>query len=82
MTRDTIDALVLQAVTEQHALIERACEQALQHGVYGVLVLTGPDGRNIASEHPHVPYGNLYEAPTTAATTEALIDAFTTWAPR
>jgi hypothetical protein len=47
-------------------VIERACEQALQAGVSGVLVLTRNGVPVLASPHPDVPYGQIHYRPEDA----------------
>lgn len=75
-------ALIDEMVRERAGILERAVAEAMEHGTYGVLALHCPDGTFMANEHPQVPYGNLYEAPTDATTQEELVAAFTSWHPR
>lgn len=61
------------------ALIEQACEQALQGGQYGVLAMHFDDTTLVAAPHPSVPYGEIFHAPSSAASPEARFRAFTRW---
>lgn len=45
------------------AVIEQACELALQGGKHGVLVVARPGGAVSASVHPSVPYGTIHHYP-------------------
>jgi hypothetical protein len=45
----------------QAALVETACEAALQTGDHGVLVIKSWGGVVKADPHPLVPYGEIYE---------------------
>jgi hypothetical protein len=48
----------------RHDAIEVACEQALQGGVCGVLVVEESDSEWLVGPHSSVPYGHIYYAPS------------------
>lgn len=54
------ETLVRKMTQEHHTVVERACEEALQGGEYGVRVDVYP-GRTEARVDPTVPYGTLKE---------------------
>lgn len=77
-----IQSAALEQLRRELSAIETACEQAVQGGKYGVLVLRGRGrGVLIAAPHPMVPYGNLYEAPADTNDQDALTAAFFAWKP-
>ena len=58
---NVISRAVAAAVTADNAKVEAACEDSLQGGKYGVLVLRSR-GRVVRAEvDPDVPYGRIYE---------------------
>lgn len=58
-----VRAAVERQVAEVDAAIERACEQALQLGDRGVLVLTKNNIPVEVGPHPDVPYGQIHYRP-------------------
>lgn len=62
--REQIDAFMADVWKQRAAVIEEACERALQGGEHGVLVETevGLEGWSVtAIVHPGVPYGQVCE---------------------
>lgn len=53
--------LIAEQMRRNAAVIEQACEAALQKGECGVFVERLPDGSVRATVHPFVPYGWIYE---------------------
>lgn len=58
---DAIWNLVLAHSKARAALVEQACEEALQGGVCGVLVYRDENGDERIGPHPKVPYGMIHE---------------------
>jgi hypothetical protein len=58
-----IDEAVRRMARARHEAIERACEEALQGGVCGVLVVNLLGGAVDAAPSMAVPYGEIYEIP-------------------
>lgn len=56
-----IATYVTEAMRRNRAVIETACEQALQSGVCGVRVDHHLDGSVTAQVDPTVPYGEIHE---------------------
>ena len=52
-----------QVMDRYHEALERACEQALQGGVCGVLVVHHGAGEWTIGPHVSVPYGTIHEFP-------------------
>ena len=58
-----IETAVLRIARARQETLERACEEALQGGVCGVLIYVGNDGVEHISPHPSVPYGTIHSYP-------------------
>lgn len=63
--QEQVAAMVREALADQHALIENACERALALGTCGVLILRAGHGGTIVSAEPDesVPYGMIHDRP-------------------
>ena len=58
---EELNRLVSERLKAINDCIEKACEQSLQSGKHGVLVLTDRDGTPThAGVHESVPYGYIY----------------------
>jgi len=72
---DIITDAINQVLRTRHALIEQACEVAIQGGKDGVVVIESPDLFNptmfYVAVRPEVPYGHLFTFPS--------MDAFEHW---
>lgn len=58
---DHLEAEIRRLFLEQAAALERACEEALQGGQHGVLVVRDRFGGMKVAVDPSVPYGHIYE---------------------
>jgi hypothetical protein len=68
----TIDAAVRECMSKLDALIEQACEEALQSGTKGVAVIRVDETTHRAGATDMVPYGNVYWFDTPEAWTNYL----------
>lgn len=58
----SLDDLIRKCLDEEHAIIERVAEQALQSGSHGVKVLRTVDGLFVSAEvSDEVPFGMIHE---------------------
>lgn len=63
-----IDHIVRERMLAEAAIIECACEAALQLGDRGVFVRRNHEGTLVSAEpNRHVPYGEIYESSRAAA---------------
>ena len=62
-----MQTLVLDALRKRNARIEEACEIAVQYGQHGVIVIDFPDCAVLAYPSILVPYGQLYQFPSSEA---------------
>lgn len=55
---EAFETLVREITHARSEMLERACEEAIQGGLHGVVV---DDRRGVAWVDPRVPYGRIYD---------------------